>query len=215
MKVLLGFVAVSAVVLGASLFAVNASSDVEVKERLAAAASVTEPWDRYVALNHDWSPGAWCRVVRDESEAHRRWAQEAAVALDAALLANDARAIAYLYSPEGAWYCLDEQRDRHPQDPQLREALMVRLQRLWPSSRTGERTDRMLLLKTATRCHLQALAEPVEQGSVVQCLRAGAALLDGSTGGDHSRRLESLLEAAPLSPAVAAAGLGQPGADAP
>lgn len=211
MRSMLGFVAMVAVLIW---LAAKLPIDAPLEERLDSAANVTDPWERYVALNHDWSPGAWCRVDRDESEVRRRWASEAAIALDAALHAKDPRALAYLYSEEGAWYCLDEQRDRHPQDPQLREALMVRLLRLWPFLRTGDRTERTLLLKLAKRCHLHAMPEP-ELSAVVQCLRAGAASLDGRSAEHHSRRLEHLLEAAPLSPVIAGGGYLQPGTAVP
>jgi hypothetical protein len=82
--------------------------------RLDAAAGVTDPWSRYVALNHDWSPGAWCIAHDDDSEVEARWANAAMDALQDALRRGDARARAYLYSEEARWWCLSELRAQYP-----------------------------------------------------------------------------------------------------
>jgi hypothetical protein len=71
--------------------------------RLGAAASASTAWERYVALNDDWSPGAWCFPLPEPSALHVQWANQARAALEDALRQHDERALTYLYSREAAW----------------------------------------------------------------------------------------------------------------
>jgi len=84
-------------------------------QRLADAARAQGAWERYVALNHDWSPGAWCMLPPEPSALRSSWANEAQAALLDALQTHDERAITYLYSREAAWWSLDTLREQYPQ----------------------------------------------------------------------------------------------------
>lgn len=82
--------------------------------RMKAAASASTAWERYAALNHGWSPGAWCFPLSEPSALHVQWSDQARIALEDALSERDERALTYLYSSEAAWWCLDTLRQQYP-----------------------------------------------------------------------------------------------------
>jgi hypothetical protein len=177
------------------------ATDGDERDRLDAASGLSDPWLRYVALNHDWSPGAWCVVGRDERAVHTRWAREAASALDAAVSANDPRARAYLFSAEGAWFCLDRLREQHPKDPAVQAALLERLQQMWPDIGEGApQGDRARLWAIAEFGGLHQLQQPLPRADLIARLQTSATRLDEVTNSiyysdDYRRALARLMAA--------------------